>query len=318
VKLVTFALTDEDQRLGVHLDESVVVDVQRAHSIVSGTTERALASMQALIEGGEPALELVSRLRAAAPLNCRFEIGPSARLLAPLVRPEQIRDCLSFDQHLIGCAEAVRQRMGLAEILPRHRSMIQAMQARPLYYKANRFAVTGPDTEVTWPAYSKVRDYELEMAAVIGRKIKNATPEEARRAIFGYMIFNDFSARDTQTLEGEGGLGPAKAKDFDNANAMGPCLVTADEFDPYKATMTARLNGTIQSVGHSSSMNRSFEDQISYISQSETLYPGEVIGSGTVGGGSGLEKGRLLEDGDVIELEIEGIGVLRNRIRVPG
>ncbi|API58701.1 hypothetical protein BSL82_04720 [Tardibacter chloracetimidivorans] len=316
MKLVTFRVADGAERLGLLLEKVVVLDLQRAHLVAAGCGHPALGGMQALIEAGKEGLSLVSGLRDVATPDCRYEVGVDARLLAPLPRPQQIRDCLSFDQHLIGCAEAIRVRMDLAEILPRHVSMIETMKSRPIYYKANRFAVTGPDTEVVWPAYSQLRDYELEMAAVIGQRVKNVTPREASGSIFGYTVFNDFSARDTQALEAGGGLGPAKAKDFDNANAMGPCIVTSDEFDPYNARMTASINGEVQSIGHSSSMNRSFEELISHISQSETIYPGEIIGSGTVGGGCGLEQGRLLEDGDVVELEVEGIGILRNRIRV--
>jgi 2-keto-4-pentenoate hydratase/2-oxohepta-3-ene-1,7-dioic acid hydratase in catechol pathway len=316
MKLVTFSSSAGEARLGVLLDKSGVLDLQSASEAAGHGKDPAFSSMQAMIEGGKSALDRARALEQVPPAGCRYDIGSSARLLAPLPRPEQIRDCLSFDQHMIGCAEAVRQRLGLADITPRHRLMIEAMQQRPIYYKANRFAVTGTDTEVVWPAYSVLRDYELEMAAVIGRRIKDATPAEAREAIFGYTIFNDFSARDTQTIEGDGGLGPAKAKDFDNANALGPCIVTSDAFDPYNATMIARINGEVQSTGHSSTIDRTFEDQISYISQCETLHPGEMIGSGTIGGGCGLETGRMLEHGDLIELEIEGIGVLRNRIVV--
>ena len=132
--------------------------------------------------------------------------------------------------------------------------------------------------------------------------------------IFGFMIFNDFSARDTQGMEMESGLGPSKSKDFDGANAMGPWIVTIDEFYPDSAVMTVRVNGEVRSIGNSSSMTVKFEDLIAFISTSETLHAGEILGSGTVGGGCGLEAGKLLADGDVIELEVEGIGTLRNTV----
>jgi 2-keto-4-pentenoate hydratase/2-oxohepta-3-ene-1,7-dioic acid hydratase in catechol pathway len=113
----------------------------------------------------------------------------------------------------------------------------------------------------------------------------------------------------------EGRLGPAKGKDFDTANVMGPCLVTSDEIpDPYNLTMIARVNGEEWGRGNSGSMYWKFEDLISYISRSETLYPGEFLGSGTVGNGCGLEHLRFIKPGDVIELEVERIGVLRNRV----
>lgn len=113
----------------------------------------------------------------------------------------------------------------------------------------------------------------------------------------------------------EGMLGPAKGKDFDNDNAMGPCIVTADEIgDPYDLTMTARVNGEEWSRGHTGAMHWKFEDTIAFASKSETLHPGEVFGSGTVGNGCGLELMRFLDDGDTVELEIEKIGVLRNQV----
>ena len=112
-----------------------------------------------------------------------------------------------------------------------------------------------------------------------------------------------------------GQLGPAKGKDFDNGNAMGPCLVTADEFgDPYNKTMVCRVNGEEWGRGSTSTMHWKFEQVLAHISQSETLHPGEFIGSGTVGNGCGLEHMRFLKHGDVVELEVEGIGILKNRV----
>jgi 2-keto-4-pentenoate hydratase/2-oxohepta-3-ene-1,7-dioic acid hydratase in catechol pathway len=185
---------------------------------------------------------------------------------------------------------------------------------QPIYYKANRFSVVGPDADVCWPAYSQIMDYELELACVIGREGVDIPREEASRYIFGFTIFNDASARDAQMREMAGQLGPAKGKDFDTGNVFGPWVVTADEIgDPYNLTMVARVNGEEWSRGYSSTMHHRFEDMIAFISQSETLHPGEIIGSGTVGHGCGLELGRFLQAGDVVELEIERIGVLRNR-----
>jgi len=147
----------------------------------------------------------------------------------------------------------------------------------------------------------------------------NIPREKARDYIGGYTIFNDFSARDIQLKEQGGRLGPTKGKDFDTGNAMGPYLVTPDEIpDPYQLTMTARINGEEWSRGTSADMHYKFEDLIAYISQSETLYPGDFIGSGTCSGdgcrGCGLELNRFLKPGDIMELEVQGLGVLRNRI----
>ena len=122
------------------------------------------------------------------------------------------------------------------------------------------------------------------------------------------------SARDYQTREMQGMLGPCKGKDFDTGNVLGPCIATADEIDPYDLTMVARVNGEEWSRGNSGTIHHRFEACIAHVSQSETLHPGEILGSGTVGSGCGLEQKRFLSPGDVVELEIEGIGVLRNRI----
>jgi 2-keto-4-pentenoate hydratase/2-oxohepta-3-ene-1,7-dioic acid hydratase in catechol pathway len=192
--------------------------------------------------------------------------------------------------------------------------MHEVFKLRPIYYKANRFAVVGHDAEIHWPPYSKLMDYELEMGCVIGTTGRDISREDARSHIFGFTIFNDFSARDTQGMEMESGLGPSKSKDFDNANVLGPWIVTIDEFYPDDAAMTVRVNGEVRSSGRSNTMTVKFEDLIAFISTSETLHAGEILGSGTVGGGCGLEAGKLLADGDVIELDIEGIGVLRNKV----
>ncbi|MBI2316029.1 MAG: fumarylacetoacetate hydrolase family protein, partial [Betaproteobacteria bacterium] len=172
--------------------------------------------------------------------------------------------------------------------------------------------------EVHWPTYSKVIDYELEIGVITWKPGKNIPVEQASSHVFGYTIFNDFSARDEQYTEMQSGLGPAKGKDFDTGNALGPWLVTADEIpDPQALTMVTRVNGEEWSRGNSRDMRHTFRDIIAYVSLEETLYAGEVLGSGTVGNGCGNELGRFLKHGDELELEVSGIGVLRNRIVAP-
>jgi 2-keto-4-pentenoate hydratase/2-oxohepta-3-ene-1,7-dioic acid hydratase in catechol pathway len=264
--------------------------------------------MVALIEGGEVALDLARELVAAAPEEAIVDLS-AVRLLAPIPVPPQIRDFLAFEQHLKGAFAMAEQLTG------RHIDIPEVWYQQPIYYKANRFSVVGPDAEVRWPAYSQLLDYELELACVIGKPGVDIAREDAAGHIFGYTIFNDVSARDAQATEMEGQLGPAKGKDFDTGNVLGPWLVTADEIgDPYDLTMVARVNGEEWSRGHSGTMHHRFEDIIAFVSRSETLHPGEILGSRTVGGGCGLELGRFLNPGDVIELEVERIGVLRNRI----
>jgi 2-keto-4-pentenoate hydratase/2-oxohepta-3-ene-1,7-dioic acid hydratase in catechol pathway len=190
----------------------------------------------------------------------------------------------------------------------------------PNYYRGSTSpsSITGPEAVVTWPNYTQKLDFELEWGIYIGKTGKNISVAEASEYIAGYTIYNDISARDIQFRHMTMALGPAKGKDFDNSNIMGPCLVTPDEIgDPYNLRMIARVNGEVWADGNTSDMYYSFEEMISFVSQSETLHPGEFLGSGTVGKGCGWELDRWIQPGDVIELEVENIGVLRNQIGEP-
>lgn len=200
------------------------------------------------------------------------------------------------------------------DIAPGEASSIYREQ--PIYYLTNRFSVAGHEDVVYWPNYSAFMDFELEFAAIIGKGGKNIPRHRASEHVFGYTIYNDFSARDAQLKEMAGMLGPAKGKSFDRGNVFGPWIVTSDEIEDARALkMEARVNGEIWASGDSSAMLHSFEDMIAYVSKDETLYPGEIFGSGTMGGGSGLELNRYLSDGDVVELDVGGIGILRNTVR---
>jgi 2-keto-4-pentenoate hydratase/2-oxohepta-3-ene-1,7-dioic acid hydratase in catechol pathway len=153
---------------------------------------------------------------------------------------------------------------------------------------------------------------------IIGRTGRDIATADAPAHIFGYTIFNDFSARDIQMKEMAGRLGPTKGKSFDGGNVLGPWIVTPDELPhPGALDVRVRINGEVRATATTGGMLFSFPEIIAYVSQSETLHAGEVIGSGTIGNCCGLEQGRFLKDGDVIELEIDGIGTLRNRIAMP-
>jgi 2-keto-4-pentenoate hydratase/2-oxohepta-3-ene-1,7-dioic acid hydratase in catechol pathway len=243
---------------------------------------------------------MVAFIEAGAPVGERRSIG-NARLLAPL-RPRSMRDFLAFESHLKGALG----RLG--------RPIPDEWYEVPAYYKGMPDTVIGPEAEIPWPAWTERLDHELELAAVIGRRCKDVPASEARECVFGYTIWNDVSARDVQARELPVGMGPGKAKDWDGANVLGPCLVTADELDASELRMEVRVDGERWGGDSSASMHWSFADMIAYASRSQTLYPGELLGSGTAAGGSGLELDRELRPGNVVELEIEGIGVLRNRI----
>jgi 2-keto-4-pentenoate hydratase/2-oxohepta-3-ene-1,7-dioic acid hydratase in catechol pathway len=226
------------------------------------------------------------------------------RLLAPIARPRVLRDFLTFEGHMRQAFKALGRTEAISPL----------WYEVPAYYKGDPDTVVGPDADVPIPQYCAKFDFELELAIVIGRRGKDIEIAEADRYIAGYTIWNDFSARDQQMREGPLGMGPSKAKDFDAGNAIGPYLVTADEIDPANLAMTADVNGERWTTSSSAGRQFSFAQLVAHVSQAETIHPGEVWGSGTVTGGSGLELGRWLQPGDVVELTIDGIGTLRNRI----
>ena len=217
-------------------------------------------------------------------------------LLAPLPRPNSIRDFMLIEEH-------VRNSFG---------EVPEAWYEIPVYWKGNPDTILGPEATVPWPHYTAKLDFELEVGAVIGRRVWKATVEEAAEAIAGYTVFNDWSARDIQFREMEVSLGPGLGKDF--ASSLGPCLVTPDEFDITTARMAARVNGETWAEGGLGSMLYTFPQVIAHLSQEQPLLPGDLLGSGTVGRGCGLELDRWIEPGDVVELEVQGIGILRNPV----
>lgn len=247
---------------------------------------------------------MIAFIEAGAPIGTRTPVS-NARLLAPL-RPRSLRDFLAFEGHL----KNAMVRLG--------RAIPDEWYSIPAFYKGMPDTVIGPNEEIPWPAYTARLDHELELAAIIGKQGKNIPKGTALNYIFGYTIWNDVSARDVQARELPINMGPGKAKDWDGSNVLGPCIVTADEIDPGNLRMLVRVNGELWGEDTSAHMYHTFADMIAYASQAQTLYPGEVFGSGTATGGSGLELDRFLHEGDVIELEIEGIGVLRNRIGKKG
>jgi 2-keto-4-pentenoate hydratase/2-oxohepta-3-ene-1,7-dioic acid hydratase in catechol pathway len=246
-------------------------------------------------------VDMVAFIAAGAPEATRAPVPGAPRLLAPL-RPRSLRDFLAFEGHLRNAFE----RLG--------RDVPAEWFDVPAYYKGMPDTVIGPDDEIPWPPWTERLDHELELAAVIGREVRDVRPEDAAACIFGYTIWNDVSARDVQARELPVGMGPGKAKDWDGSNVLGPCLVTADELDTSDLAMRVRVNGDLWGEDTTAHMHHTFADMIAYASRSQTLYPGEVFGSGTAAGGSGLELDRWLGPGDVVELEVDGIGVLRNRI----
>lgn len=293
MRLVTFSTAEQAPRPGLLSD--------------AGILPLPFASMIDLIAAGEEGLAQVRAL----PDKGRVPAA-AARLHAPILRPNTLRDGYAFETH-VKTANANRGREVPAE-----------WYKFPIFYFTNPNNIFGPGEEIPYPSYTREMDYELEIAAVIGRPGINLAPEQVPGHIFGYTIFNDWSARDVQREEMKVGLGPAKGKDF--ASTLGPCILTPDELADrstgrpgvYDLSMTARVNGVERSRGNFSDMYWSFGDLLARASQSVMLHPGDVIGSGTVGTGCLLEltkaQGPWLQPGDLVELEIERIGTLSNTL----
>lgn len=330
MRLVTVDEKRGDRRwIGAIREDGNYVDLQRGSAdLHGGRWHDALATMLDLIEAGDEALDAAREVLSEAEHGHRGAwasiASGSVVLRTPLPQPPQIRDCLMFEDHLVNAYGKLRETRAAMEPDPEAAlreyeeaglyKVPDVWYELPIYYKANRNSVIGGEEDIIWPEYTESLDFELEYGAFLKQRIKNATPEEAANSIFGYAIFNDVSARDIQSREMQGQLGPSKGKDFDTGNVIGPCIVTADAVDPADMTMIVRVNGKEWARGNSGTARWKFPDVIAYMSKEETLVPGEFIGSGTVGGGCGLEYGELLKPGDVIELEVEGIGILRNRI----
>lgn len=324
MKLATYQAAAGEISIGiVYADNKRVFDLHAAaRKSGLGGSDR-FTSMIALIDGGDAALADASALfeKHAGDEVLSVAIGDIS-LLSPLPQPRQMRDGMSYETHIRQSSRGMR-RLTLGD----DKQAIAALDAEPLppladvykqlpiYYITNRMIVSGPEDTIVWPDYSQVMDYELEYGVVVGKTGKDIGVAHARDHIFGYTIFNDFSARDQQAKEMPGWLGPAKGKSFDGANVLGPWIVTKDELtDPYSLRASVRVNGEPRCESTTAGMLFSFEQILSHMSQGETVHAGEFIGSGTIGNGCGLETGIFLQDGDVVELEIENIGILRNKV----
>ena len=311
------------QRLGAMIDEGIVdLNFAAAWGFSQNRKSRPQkladvvlpGNMLEFLQEGETAFSLAAEVlvclqdslkQGAIPKGSRGETlfyrASEVRLLAPLPNPTSMRDFYAFEDHV---------KKGFEK---RGEAMPAEWYEMPVYYKGGHQSIIGPDHDVAWPSFTNKFDYELELAIVIGREGHNIKADRAGDHIAGYTVMNDFSARDIQRKEMKVRLGPAKGKDW--CTAIGPVLVTSDEIaDPYSLKMTARVNGELWSEGNSSALYWKFEQMLEFLSKDDSIYPGDLIGSGTVGTGCGLELDRWVQPGDIIELEIEKIGILRNKV----
>ena len=335
MKLVTFRYENGHDRAGV-LVGSHVVDLARAFAWYEHSHGRRCDEAHVFDRYGRGVLGFVEHQERARPvadeivehyaragLPATFEGGPIAvaledvELRAPIPRPPSMRDGYAFRQHV----ETARRNRGL--------EMIPEFDQFPIFYFTNHGAVTGPGDVRVRKRHTERLDYELEAAIVVGREAHDVSAKEADALIFGLTIMNDWSARALQMDEMKLNLGPAKGKDF--ATSLGPWLVTLDELkdrtvatpngNHYDLAMTARVNGKELSRGNVRDMTWTFAQILERASYGVTLYPGDVVGSGTCGTGCLLElNGSKITDnlwlapGDVVDLAIDRLGVLSNRI----
>jgi 2-keto-4-pentenoate hydratase/2-oxohepta-3-ene-1,7-dioic acid hydratase in catechol pathway len=320
MKLATFE-RGSGPRVGlVDAEQGRILDLAAAASEV-GWNPSPFVSMLALIDAEDMGLELAAELAEG---GNQWSPLTEVRLCAPLPEPRQMRDAMSYETHIRQSGRGARalaaraaggEAAFQAALAEPAEPLAEVYRQMPIYYITNRFVVVGPEATVRWPRYSRAMDYELEIAAITRKSRANIPEAEAGDHIFGYTIFNDFSARDRQGLEMAGRLGPAKGKSFDGSNVLGPWIVTPDELgDPEALNVEVRVNGETRARATTANMLFSFPRLLAYVSQDETIRAGEVFGSGTVGNCCGLEIGRFLQSGDVVELHVDRIGVLRNRV----
>ncbi len=319
MKLFSY-LHHDKSRLGVAVGEQLY-DLHEANP-------RLPDNMADFLAGGERTMELARETEEVIAGSERMTMPlESPRIVAPVPKPSSFRDAYAFRQHV----ETSRRNRGVL--------MIPEFDQFPVFYFTNHQAVFGPGEVYCMPEHFKQLDFELEVAVVLNKSGRNIKAEDADEYIAGYMIMNDLSARQLQLAEMKLSLGPAKGKDF--ATVIGPYLVTPDELTPYKTPpppghvgnayqleMTCKVNGISVSKGNFADMHWTFAEIIERISYGVAVYPGDVIGSGTVGTGCFLElngTGKLhdpdytaqwLQPGDVVEMEVTGLGLLRNTVKM--
>ena len=243
-----------------------------------------------------------------------YDFG-EVRLRAPVPRPPLVRDASTFLGHVRFGRACVSGDRSIADV-PADAPAPPNFYRFPPYFHQSGAITAGPYDPIVKPRFTESLDFEFELGVYVGRRGINIAAADAERYIAGVTIYNDVSAREVQWQEMDLFLGPAKGKNFEGANIMGPCLVTLDEIDPANLRMVARVNGEVVVDDHSSGMTHGFPRILEYVSQEEYLYPGDFIASGTCDHGTCLTSGlqRWLRVGDVVEFEVEGIGEIRNEV----
>lgn len=304
MKFLTYSIKEKrkEKSLGIIVNDKVYA--------VNDLNQSLPNNMEEFIEQADTHLEILNKACASGLPSTGVNLE-SVVIHAPIQRPGSIRDFMAFENHLLNASKNSN-----IKVAPEWYEV-------PAFYFTNHRTIQGPNEVIIRPPDCQKLDYELEVAIIIGKEGKNISADDADNYIFGYTIFNDWSARDLQLDEMPIGLGPAKGKDF--ATSIGPYIVTKDELESdrdgkgFDLKMTAAINGKEISNGNFKTIYYSFNEMIERASRGVTLYPGDIIGSGTVGTGCLLEFGSgvhpWLKDGDKVELTIEKIGTLTNTIK---
>ena len=301
MKLITYDAAS-GPRAGVVVDEQVL-DIATLLGEQDG-----LRDVRAVLElPNEPLTRLKSALGSAR-AGQGVPLG-SVRLRAPILQPPTVRDFMVYEGHASGGGT---------------RQLSDAWYRLPIFYFSNPLCIFGPEDAIPYPSASEQLDYELEVAAVIGQEASNVAEADAFSYIAGFTIFNDWSCRDLQRDEMAARLGPAKGKDA--ASSLGPWIVTTDELAAFirdgrlHVRCTLKVNGAQWMENNAGIMHHTWGAMIERASRDSRVVPGDVLGGGTVTGGSigeAIRNGfpaRYLAPGDVVEIEVEGIGTLRNTI----
>ena len=315
----------KQKRIGLITEDNTVVDLnlcwqldyqregfanyeQRANYKIPTSLHQFLQVQDNPIEALEQAYALylffqkvgVNELKDGTPIS--YQLDEAIQLHAPLDKISTYRDFYIHEKHV---------KKGFEK---RKEPVPEAWYEIPAYYKGATEGFIGPDEEILWPHYTNVLDYELELAVVIGKDGKNIKEEDALDHVFGYTLLNDISARDIQKKEMSVRLGPAKGKDF--CSIIGPVIITADEFEGKEPNllMQAKVNGELWSEGQSGDGHYTWAQMIAHTSMDEFIVAGDLLGSGTVGTGCGLEIDKWIQEGDIIELYAEKIGTLKNKV----
>ena len=298
MKLVTFEIATPRgplERLGA-LRDGKIVDLNLADPSLP-------PDLLGLLDGGSEAMARAGKALDAAGASA-VRADADAVLKAPLPRPRSLRDFFAFEDHA---------KAGAAR---RNEPLQKEWYDQPVYYKGNAREIYGPGAAIPWPSFTRKLDFEFEIAAVVGKHGRDIAVADAPKHIAGYIVMNDCSARDIQKNEMVCRMGPAKGKDF--ATVLGPWFVTADEWPKGEIPpLVVRVNGEEWSRSNGIQPYWNFSVMLSHASQSETMLPGDLLGSGTYFKGCGLDQDRWIKPGDELELDAGPLGVLKNKVGAP-